>query len=446
MTERIWKLPWSPSIFSKLLAIMLGMSAVLLIMVTAFFALVVFPMPLSTSENLARQYTHLLVASSPNLEAARNIRQQIGMDIRYEGPDGSWTTSDYLPTVEEFRQEQASSSFGNEYHLETAPNGGTYLLGWDTRDQMYAAHVKLLAMLLLLILAVVLATYWFQKRLLRAIQSLGDGVTRMSAEQLDIVLPVFAQDELGRLTVAFNQMVRRVKEMIQARDQLLLDVSHELKSPLTRMKVALALMPEDENKNSLDCDVNELETMISELLELESLRTPHGICRQKQDLIPILQDVVQTFANRSPGVQFVANPKSILANIDGDKIQVILRNLLENALKYSLPDSRPVDVSALENQRAVVIRIQDDGPGIPEAHLASIFEPFFRSDPSRSKKIGGYGLGLSICKRITEAHAGTLEVKNNPGRGASFIVTIPRNGVTAHLGRVNTIARPRRLG
>jgi len=247
----------------------------------------------------------------------------------------------------------------------------------------------------------------------------------MSAGHVDIVLPVFSQDELGALTTAFNQMVRRVREMIQARDQLLLDVSHELRSPLTRLKVALALLPEDENMARLNPDINEMETMISELLELERLRTPHGICRQKQDLVPILHQVAQTFDNKSPGVRIAANPQSIFLNIDGDKIRALLRNLVENAFKYSLPDSRPVDVSAAELDQTVVIRVQDDGQGIPEAHMANIFEPFFRVDPSRSKKTGGYGLGLSICKRITEAHGGTIQVEKNRGRGASFILTFP---------------------
>jgi signal transduction histidine kinase len=280
-------------------------------------------------------------------------------------------------------------------------------------------------MLLFLIAGVVLVAYAFQKRLLRPVQSLNDGVARLSGGQLDIVLPVFTRDELGALTAAFNQMVRRVKEMIQARDQLLLDVSHELRSPLTRMKVALALLPEDDNKAGLDSDLNEMETMISELLELERLRNPHGMHRKSQDLVPILHEVTRTFEKRSPGVRVATTPKPIVANVDSDKIRGLLRNLLDNAFKYSLPDSLPVDVSAVENHRAVIIRVKDDGQGIPEAQIANIFEPFFRIDPSRSKKTGGYGLGLSICKRIAEAHGGTIQVENNPERGASFILTLP---------------------
>jgi signal transduction histidine kinase len=220
-------------------------------------------------------------------------------------------------------------------------------------------------------------------------------------------------------------MVRRVKEMIHARDQLLLDVSHELRSPLTRMKVALALLPEDDNKANLEADVKEMETMISELLELERLRTPHGLSKQKEDVVAIVREIAHEFENRAPCVHFVGDQEQIFANVDGEKLRTVLRNLLDNAFKYFLPDSQPVDLAVSESPNGVVIRVKDDGRGIPEGQMASIFEPFFRIDPSRSKKTGGYGLGLSMCKRIVEAHGGTLQIENNAGRGVSFILTIP---------------------
>jgi signal transduction histidine kinase len=404
---------------------MLGTLVVLLAIITVIFAVVIFPTSVSTSEQAAREYARLMAATQPNLKAATKIREEIGLDIRYEGPGGSWTTSDKLPTVEQVRNRQAPSSFGHEHHLATASNGGTYLVAWDVRDRMRNAHEKLLWMLLLMIVGVVLTAYWFQKRLLRPVQSLGDGVARMSAGQLDVVLPVITQDELGTLTTAFNQMVSQVKQMIHARDQLLLDVSHELRSPLTRMKVALALLPEDNNKANLEADVKEMETMISELLELERLRTARGLRKQEQDVVRIAREITHAFENRAPGVLLMARPDAIFANVDDEKLRIVLRNLLENAFKYSLPDSQPVLLSACESPEGVVIRVQDDGQGIPEAHLANVFEPFFRIDPSRSKTTGGYGLGLSMCKRIVEAHGGTIRIENNTGRGVSFILTIP---------------------
>lgn len=108
-----------------------------------------------------------------------------------------------------------------------------------------------------------------------------------------------------------------------------------------------------------------------------------------------------------------------------EKLRTVLRNLLDNAFKYSLPESQPVHLSVSETQDSVVIRVQDDGQGIPDGERVCVFEPFFRIDPSRSKKTGGYGLGLSMCKRIVEAHGETIHIESNPGRGVSFIVKIP---------------------
>jgi len=241
---------------------------------------------------------------------------------------------------------------------------------------------------------------------------------------------------LGALTNAFNKMVGRVKQMIQTRDQLLLDVSHELRSPITRMKVALALLPEDENRAGMTADLNEMEAMITEMLELERLRDGRGIKVERQDLAMILRDVARSLDQKAPGIRLASVPNHLLLEVDGEKMRVVLRNLLENAIKYSLPDSSVIDVSVIQSDNWAVIRIRDDGPGVPQADLANLFEPFFRVDRSRSRKTGGYGLGLSICKRIMEAHGGRIEVENNSDRGVSFILTLPDNNpgnISSHL-------------
>jgi len=411
------------SIFTKLLATMLGMIAILVLMVSGFFAFVVFPSASLSSETAVREYTRLLAANSPNLESARKISQVAHVEVRYEGPGEEWATSTALPSIEQVREGRMRTSLGRHFYLENAPNGGTYLVVWNFADQMHATHVRLLWMLLALIAFVVLTTYWIQKWHLRPVEALSAGMTRISGGDLDVTLPVLGQDELARLTTGFNYMVSRVKQMIVARDQLLLDVSHELRSPLTRMKVALSLLPTNAEKAGMNSDVNEMETMIAELLELERLRSPNGLRREKQDLVPILREVARSFEGRPPGVWVAANCKPVLVSLDGDKIRRLLRNLLENAFKYSFPDSLPIELSAQQADGTIVVRVRDDGAGIPGSQMSSIFEPFFRVDPSRSKKSGGYGLGLSICKRITEAHGGTIEAQNNHGRGASFIVT-----------------------
>jgi len=130
--------------------------------------------------------------------------------------------------------------------------------------------------------------------------------------------------------------------------------------------------------------------------------------------------VAQGFRDVRPGVRIVSLPAELRLEFDADRIRRVLRNLFENATKYSLPDSRPVEVSLGREGGDVVVRVMDDGPGIPEGDLASLFEPFFRVDRSRSKRTGGYGLGLSICKRVMEAHGGAISASNNAGRGTSF--------------------------
>jgi signal transduction histidine kinase len=135
--------------------------------------------------------------------------------------------------------------------------------------------------------------------------------------------------------------------------------------------------------------------------------------------------VASAYRDRPPGVRVVATPPEIVLDLDAEKMRTVVRNLVENGVKYSLPDSRPVEVTATRSGDAVIVRVSDDGPGIPATDQASIFEPFYRVDRSRSRKTGGYGLGLSIAKRVVEAHGGTLTVQDNAGRGTTFVVTLP---------------------
>jgi signal transduction histidine kinase len=215
--------------------------------------------------------------------------------------------------------------------------------------------------------------------------------------------------------------------MIVTRDQLLIDVSHELRSPLTRMKVALELMPDDAQKARLTVDVAEMERMIAGLLELERLRAGKGVTLVRRDIVPIVREVVASYEGRAPSVELVLDSVSeVVLDVDAEQLRTVMRNLLENAVKYSLPDSRAIRVTVSREKDSAVVRVADDGAGIPREDGERIFEPFFRVDRSRSKESGGYGLGLSICKRIMEAHGGRIELQAGNGRGATFVLGFPR--------------------
>lgn len=426
MSERALRPRMRQSVFGRLVAIMLTMAASLLVLVAAFFVLYLGPMMNASIDGVVHEYVHAVAATSPNYERAKEMGARLDMEMRYEGPDGAWATADTLPTIAEAQRHGHGAFSGRHYYVTAAPNGGTYLFEWKLTQRMRTAHLVVPAVLLLLMATVVLAAHRLLRRLLLPLRWLGDGVAGLSEGHLDIVVPKRSADEFGVLTDAFNRMVGRVKEMIGARDQLLLDVSHELRSPLTRLKVALELVADPDMKARMAADLAEMEIMIGELLELERLRDGRGISTARQNVVPLLHELARNYEDRPPGVRVAPTRPEILVDIDADRMRTVIRNLLENAVNYSLPDSRPVEVSATQNGQSVVIRVTDDGPGIPERDRRSLFEPFFRVDRSRSKKTGGYGLGLSISKRIVEAHGGTIAAENNANRGASFVVTLPK--------------------
>lgn len=422
------------SIFVKLVAITVVMAVSLVLMVAIFFRFIVDPTVATSADHMFGDYARTVAARSPGREEAKRIAQRLDLQIRYQGPDGDWATSEGLPTIDQVRDAAKGLPgrpawrpvWGRSRYLVPAPNGGTYLFSWEFGRRMQAAHDKLLWLLLSLIVAVIAIAHVTLRRALVPLRLLHDGVLRLSDGDLEVELPNRTRDEFGALTDAFNQMVRQVREMLRARDRLLLDVSHELRSPLTRMKVALALLPDGEKKTGMAADVREMEAMITELLEIERLRDGRGIRAERRDLTPILREAASVFQEVGAGVRLLRGASEILLDMDVDRVRAVLRNLVENALKYSLPDSRPVEVSACEQGDTVVVRVADDGPGIPEADLGSIFEPFYRVDRSRSKKTGGYGLGLSICRSVMEAHGGGIAVENRAPRGAVFTLTFKR--------------------
>lgn len=415
------------SIFARLLTIMILMAVTLLVIVGTFFVFFVFPAATAEAAHAFEQFSRGVAATAPDYRAAQELAHRVHVRIRYEGPRGSWSTDPYVPAIVDVQQGRAASFLGREYHIESAADGGSYLFVWDYGEHVRGIHQKMLWLLLFLVVGVVCTAYVFQRRLLRPVRLLDEGVARLSTGDLNVAVPVVTRDEFGALTDTFNKMVGRVKQMIQARDQLLLDVSHELRSPLTRLKVALALLPDDENRAGMAGDLNEMEAMITELLELERMREGRGLRRERRDLVPILRQLTEVYSSEPPGARLQAPPELWL-DIDWEKIRIVLRNLLENARKFSLPDSGPIEITVQSDGAHVIVRVCDDGPGIPEPDLPNLFEPFYRVDRSRSRKTGGYGLGLSISKRIMEAHGGSISVTNNSGRGASFILTFQNTG------------------
>jgi len=412
-------------VFGRLVAVMLGTAACLLVIVSLFFFLAVGPGLGGSIHRLTKDYARLLAAEGIDEASARKLAGRSQIDVRYEGPGGSWTTSRDLPSID---AAEAILRSRNSYEAVVVPRagGGRYLFSWTYGRRISEAHGRLLWLLLGLVVSIVFTAHFAIRRLLEPLRLLHEGVTRLGAGELDVVVRRTSQDELGELTDAFNGMAGRVRAMVRDRDQLLLDVSHELRSPLTRMKVALAMLPEGDKKLRMEVDVAEMEAMLKELLERERLRDGRGLRLETHDLAALVREETAALSDRAPGARFASTDGPIPVAFDEAALRTVVRNLLENAAKYALPDSRATEVAIAVERNEAVLRVKDDGPGIPAADLASVFEPFFRVDRSRSRKTGGFGLGLSICRRVVEAHGGSISVSPNEARGVTFTVRLPK--------------------
>ena len=353
-------------------------------------------------QSIAREHRVALLVQTPEIERAF-------------GPDGQPATARAV----------LDSKLGIVPIDIMSEDGTRVFFSWNL-SHFARLHDPLVMGHLLLLIPVIGATYWFQRSQLRPLQWLHKGVDAVGAGDFKTQVPVVRMDEIGQVASAFNKMTRQVERMVADRERLLADVSHELRSPLARVKVALELMPVSDKKQSIQNDVREMETLISVLLERERLRAltdRHAML--PVDLGTVVRQVTGLFSGRDPGVAFSATQEPLIAEADVDLVRLLAQNLIENALKFSLPDSDPVEVTLTPAADGVELAVADDGPGIAERDLAEVFKPFVKLDPARGHRTG-YGLGLNLCWRIVQAHGGSIRMLPNKKRGNRAVVSLPK--------------------
>lgn len=217
-----------------------------------------------------------------------------------------------------------------------------------------------------------------------------------------------------------KELKQRVAESVAAKEQLLRDVSHELRSPQTRMRVALELLPEGHARRAIADDLNEMERM-TELI-LESARFSNGAEQRPKveiDLTELTKETCATFRDAAPGIDLARLPSGLKTKGDPEWMRIAIRNVLDNALKYSRDSGKKVEVRGAKKDAEVHLWIEDHGPGIPGEELARVFEPFHRVDRSRQKATGGFGLGLHLTKKAQEAQGAKIELTSEPQQGTT---------------------------
>ncbi|MDH3983410.1 MAG: HAMP domain-containing histidine kinase [Gammaproteobacteria bacterium] len=349
--------------------------------------------------------------------AARNHRMGVLLTTREGiyafGPDGEPVTPEFL-----------AENHSNVRTILVQGHGGIGYSFYLSDSDASGSDQSVLWLLIGGLLFLVGVVYVVQLSQLRPLRWLKESVEKVSAGDLSTRVPVVRMDEVGQVARAFNHMTERVEQMLNDHDRLMADVSHELRSPLARMKVALEMLPEGDKREQIATDIREMEALTSALLERERIKNrtaqPN---RTEVDLAALTRGVIGGFVGRNPAVVLAESPEAISVQADEALLKVLLQNLLENSVKFSLKDSGPVEVRLARGDESVTVRIDDDGRGIPEDMTERVLEPFVKLDPSRGHR-SGYGLGLNLCQRIVEAHNGSIKIQSREPRGTSVIVEL----------------------
>jgi two-component system, OmpR family, sensor kinase len=279
------------------------------------------------------------------------------------------------------------------------------------------------ALLGVIALAVALGAYPIVRRLTKRLETLQGGVERWGAGHLSERVAVQGNDEVAFLAQKFNHAAAQIEGLVTAHKSLLANTSHELRSPLTRIRMGLELLDTVSAQAEIKRNIAELDTLIEEILLASRLDAPNA------DIgMPETFDLMGLAAEECARTRADLNVKEdALGTFDivGDPrlVRRLLRNLLENAQRYNQPERGDVTLTLASDDAAVVITVRDHGPGVSDGEHTRIFEPFYRAK-NASERDGGVGLGLALVKSIAQRHGGSAVCVPTRGGGGCFVVRL----------------------
>jgi signal transduction histidine kinase len=277
--------------------------------------------------------------------------------------------------------------------------------------------------LVMLFVAVAIGAWPVATRLTRRLKALRDGVEAFGAGQLQLRVQVEGRDEVAELASSFNQTAQRIEDLVTANRSLLANASHELRSPLARLKMAVSIMgdmpPERaaQLKDEIHQDIRELDSLVEEVLLASRLDARSKLDPQPVDLLGL---ATEEALRVSADVRATDAPTQPYLG-DDRLLRRAVRNLLENARRYGGPD---IVLELVSGPSGVQITVGDRGPGVPLDQRERIFEPFYRM-PGHAEHAGGVGLGLSLVRQIAEGHGGKVRCEARDGGGSLFVIALP---------------------
>jgi signal transduction histidine kinase len=361
------------------------------------------------------------IGSPPSVARAQALAATLPITVHIQGPSVQWDSRGSRPDRAQRREhaDETGEDWGLvretadghriSFGLARAPSDlRPRLIGWAT-----------LAMLLMLT-AIAFTTV---RRLLAPLRPIAAGVAAFGQGDFTQPIVVNRRDELGALAQHINGMAANLSGMLDAKRALLLAISHELRSPLTRARINAELVEAGPERAALLRDLGEMRDLITDLLESERLAQGHAALQpEPTDLTALVHEVL---AANFPGAALALSlPADMQPQpVDPARLRLLLRNLISNALRHSPPGAAPPQVF-LRNDAGgqLALGVRDYGAGVPAAQLAELGQAFYRPDSARTRSGGGVGLGLYLCRLVAQAHGGTLRLRNaEPGLEACAV-------------------------
>ncbi|MFM9844697.1 MAG: ATP-binding protein [Dongiaceae bacterium] len=393
----------------------------------------------------------LIVAWEPgnavNMKKPRNDRAQLiaeVIDQRHEGLRLLGIEADYFPAPWSFAgtENPFGALFSERVNdvrgrmrdvLDQNPGESVYVISLQLSDRTWVniaapdvqtvpawstATTALIIGTLIVVLALSIIGI---RRLTAPLNTLTQAAERLGRNVNAPPLPEAGSSDVIQAIRAFNDMQDRIRRFVEDRTRMIAAISHDLRTPITRMRLRAELIGKSEQQQKMLADLAEMETMIASTLSF-AREDANPEPRQRVDLVELLQAVCADI----PQAKLSTEPPP--APVPFDAQPVALRrgftNLIDNAVRYG-GEAR---IALGSDDRNIIVTIDDNGPGIPEEQLDRVFRPFYRLDSSRSRDTGGTGLGLAVARAVFRAHGGDVLLSNRNGQGLRATVTLPRTG------------------
>jgi len=358
------------------------------------------------------------IGAPPSIERASALTSRLPVSVRIDGPVVQWRSHASLDDREWAHGDGRWHDESPRLLERLTADGHRITLGLG--DLSWKSQPRLIGWfsLVALLLAIALA-YAYVRRLLRPLDDIRVGVQRFGRGEFGLPIAVRQRDELGDLAQQINTMAHDLHRMLDGKRALLLAISHELRSPLTRARLNAELLPESADtqttRGALMRDLAEMRDLIGDLLETERLSDTHAaLHREPVDLCALVRALVESRSDwRSLRLKLPDGLPPIAA--DPVRVRLAIRNLIDNAMRHGAGASAP-ELTLQGDAHGQRVSVRDFGPGVEPEHLEHLAQAFYRTDQARQRSTGGVGLGLHLTRLVALAHGGTLSFRNaSPG-------------------------------